>query len=37
MAAGFPAPALLDIPDTGIVPMAGTALQNATLDVIPPG
>ena len=36
MAAGFPAPALLDIPDTGIVPVAGTALQNATLDVIPP-
>ena len=35
MAAGFPAPALLDIPDTGIVPVAGTALQNATLDVIP--
>ena len=37
MAAGFPAPALLDIPDTGIVPIAGTALQNATLDVIPAG
>ena len=37
MAAGFPAPALLAIPDTGIVPIAGTALQNATLDVIPPG
>ena len=36
MAAGFPAPALLDIPDTGIVPVAGTALQNATLDVISP-
>jgi hypothetical protein len=37
MAAGFPAPALLAIPSTGIVPIAGTALQNATLDVIPPG
>jgi hypothetical protein len=37
MAAGFPAPALLAIPDTGIVPIAGTALQNATLDVIPTG
>jgi carboxypeptidase family protein/TonB-dependent receptor-like protein len=36
MAAGFPAPALLDIPSTGIVPVTG-ALQNATLDVIPPG
>jgi hypothetical protein len=34
MAAGFPAPALLDIPSTGIVPVTG-ALQNATLDVIP--
>ena len=37
MAAGFPAPALLTIPATGIVPIAGTALQNATLDVITPG
>jgi len=37
MAQGFPAPALLAIPDTGIVPIAGTALQNATLDVIPTG
>ena len=37
MAQGFPAPALLDIPSNGIVPIAGTALQNATLDVIPPG
>jgi len=35
MAAGFPAPALLDIPANGIVPIAGTQLQNATLDVIP--
>jgi hypothetical protein len=37
MAAGFPAPALLDIPATGIIPIAGTSLQNATLDVIPVG
>jgi hypothetical protein len=37
MAAGFPAPALLAIPDTGLIPIAGTALQNATLDVIPTG
>jgi hypothetical protein len=37
MAAGFPAPALLAIPDTGLVSIAGTALQNATLDVIPTG
>lgn len=35
LAAGFPAPALLAIPSTGIVPIAGTSLQNATLDVIP--
>jgi hypothetical protein len=35
MAAGFPAPALLNIPADGIVPIAGTSLQNATLDVIP--
>ncbi len=35
MAAGFPAPALLDIPSNGIIPVAGTSLQNATLDVIP--
>jgi len=35
MAQGFPAPALLDIPSNGIVSIAGTALQNATLDVIP--
>jgi carboxypeptidase family protein len=35
MAAGFPAPALLNIPNDGIIPIAGTALQNATLDVIP--
>jgi Carboxypeptidase regulatory-like domain len=34
MAAGFPAPALLNIPSTGIVPVSG-ALQNATFDVIP--
>ena len=37
MAAGFPSPALLDIPENGIVPIAGTSLQNATLDVIPTG
>ncbi|HET7695623.1 MAG TPA: carboxypeptidase regulatory-like domain-containing protein [Vicinamibacterales bacterium] len=37
MAAGFPAPALLEIPATGIIPIAGTSLQNATLDVIPTG
>ncbi len=37
MAAGFPPPALLAIPDTGIIPIAGTSLQNATLDVIPTG
>src|SRR5687768_8632569 len=36
LASGFPAPALLAIPDTGIVPVAGSALQNATLDVISP-
>ena len=35
MATGFPAPALLDIPSNGIIPVAGTSLQNATLDVIP--
>jgi len=35
MAVGFPAPALLDIPSSGIIPVAGTSLQNATLDVIP--
>jgi hypothetical protein len=34
LASGFPAPALLDIPADGVVPIAGTALQNATLDVI---
>jgi hypothetical protein len=37
MAAGFPAPALLAIPDTGLVAVAGTALQNSTFDVIPTG
>jgi len=37
MATGFPAPALLAIPSNGVVPIAGTALQNATLDVIPEG
>jgi len=37
MATGFPAPALLDIPSNGVIPIAGTTLQNATLDVIPTG
>jgi hypothetical protein len=37
MAVGFPAPVLLDIPANGVIPIAGTALQNATLDVIPTG
>jgi hypothetical protein len=35
MAAGFPAPALLTIPDNGIISVAGTTLQNSTFDVIP--
>jgi Carboxypeptidase regulatory-like domain len=34
MAVGFPAPALLDIPSSGIVPVTGS-LRNATFDVIP--
>ncbi len=34
MATGFPAPALLTIPSSGIIPVSG-ALQNATFDVIP--
>ena len=34
MATGFPAPALLDIPSSGIVPVTGS-LRNATFDVIP--
>ena len=34
MAAGFPAPALLDIPSNGIIPVTG-ALLNSTFDVIP--
>ena len=34
MAAGFPAPALLNIPSDGIVPVTGTLL-NGTWDVIP--
>ena len=37
MAAGFPDPVLLAIPENGVIPIAGTALQNATLDVIPTG
>jgi hypothetical protein len=36
MATGFPAPALLNIPQDGVISIAGTALQNATLDVISP-
>jgi hypothetical protein len=34
MAAGFPAPALLNIPDNGIIPVTGSLL-NGTWDVIP--
>ena len=34
MATGFPAPALLDIPSSGIIPVSGS-LTNATFDVIP--
>ena len=37
MAAGFPAPALLDIPQSGLITVAGTSLQNSTFDVIPTG
>ena len=36
LAQGFPAPVLITIPQDGILPIAGTALQNATLDVISP-
>jgi hypothetical protein len=36
MATGYPAPALLAIPQDGIISIAGTSLQNATLDVISP-
>ena len=36
MAQGFPAPVLVPIPQDGIIPIAGTALHNATLDVISP-
>jgi hypothetical protein len=35
MATGFPAPALLDIPSNGVIPVSGS-LQNATLDSISP-
>ena len=35
MAGGFPAPALLAIPENGIIPVSG-ALQNSTFDVISP-
>ena len=34
MAAGFPAPALVDIPSSGIIPVSGSLL-NTTYDVIP--
>jgi hypothetical protein len=36
MAAGFPAPALITIPQTGIIPATGSLL-NSTYDVIPSG
>ena len=36
MAQGFPPPALISIPQDGIIPIAGTSLHNATLDVISP-
>ena len=36
MAAGFPAPALANIPADGILPVSGSLL-NSTYDVIPPG
>jgi carboxypeptidase family protein/TonB-dependent receptor-like protein len=37
MAAGFPTPALLAIPENGLITVAGTSLQNSTFDVIPTG
>jgi hypothetical protein len=36
MAAGFPAPVLVNIPQNGIIPVTGSLL-NSTYDVIPPG
>jgi hypothetical protein len=36
MAAGFPAPALVSVPESGILPVSGSLL-NSTYDVIPPG
>ncbi len=36
MAAGFPAPTLVNIPQDGIIPVTGSLL-NSTFDVIPPG
>ena len=36
MAAGFPAPSLVSIPQDGIIPVSGSLL-NSTYDVIPPG
>jgi hypothetical protein len=38
MAAGFPAPALANIPSNGVIPIpAGSSLLNSTYDVIPSG
>jgi outer membrane receptor protein involved in Fe transport len=34
LTAGFPAPVLVDIPSTGVIPVSGS-LQNSTFDVIP--
>jgi Carboxypeptidase regulatory-like domain len=36
MAVGFPAPALVTVPQDGIIPVSGSLL-NSTYDVIPPG
>jgi hypothetical protein len=36
MAAGFPAPSLVTIPQDGVIPISGSLL-NSTYDVIPPG
>ena len=36
MAQGFPSPALITIPQDGIISIAGTSLHNATLDSISP-
>jgi hypothetical protein len=37
MAAGFPAPALLNIPENGLIPVGTSSLLNSTFDVIPTG